>query len=71
MRQITPQDWAERMVADMTSTEIHTEYVRLSGPEHECLRAAIMTGIALGERKDLEQLFPELAGANPENWDWP
>lgn len=33
-------------------------------------KMAIQTHIACGERKDLEETFPEWAGANPANHDW-
>jgi hypothetical protein len=31
---------------------------------------AIKTHIAIGERKDLENTFPEWSGCNPANHDW-
>ena len=45
-------------------------YLLVSGLEKEDLEMAIMTAIACGKRKDLEDAFPQFADANPENHDW-
>ena len=36
----------------------------------EDFNIAVMTMIALGNRKDLEAEFPHYANCNPENHDW-
>lgn len=62
-------DWAEKLVFEHSAGEVEAAFAGLDARDSECLRLAIMTAIALGGRLDLEKAFPDLAGANPENWD--
>lgn len=52
---------------DADEVKRHYEIAR----EKDDWNMAIMTHIACGNRLDLEKEFPEWAGANPANHDWP
>lgn len=62
--------WAEKLVFERSAEEVEAAFSGLDAGDSECLRLAVMTAIALGGRLDLEKAFPDLTGANPENWDW-
>lgn len=63
-------DWAEELVFAHSAAEVEAAFTGLDADDSECLRLAVMTAIAIGGRRDLERAFPDLAGANPENWVW-
>lgn len=63
-------DWAEKLVFEGSAEEVEAAFPNLDAGDSECLRLAIMTAIAIGDRLDLEKAFPDLAGANPKNWVW-
>ena len=68
---VRPQNWAETAVFDQPVEAIQSTRERLSSRDFDEFQLAVMTAIAQGDRVDLEGAFPDLAGANPENGDWP
>jgi hypothetical protein len=66
-----PGDWAEAIVFASSATQVVAHLNTLADGDREEVRLAVMTAIALGDRSDLEQAFPDLAIANPEHGDWP
>ncbi|MCO6058500.1 hypothetical protein NG726_17725 [Pseudomonas sp. MOB-449] len=66
-----PGNWAEAIVFTSSATQVMAQLNALAEEEQDEVRLAVMTAIALGDRGDLEQAFPDLAIANPEHGDWP
>lgn len=60
----------EKFVGSNSSEVVKRAYLAASDVEQPNWKMAIQTHIACGERKDLEETFPEWAGANPANHDW-
>lgn len=60
----------EQIVESSDASSVRKKFDAASGEEWENWKMAIMVWIANGERQDLEQEFPDLAGANPANHDW-
>lgn len=61
----------EKFVGSNSSEVVKQTYLAASDVEQPNWKMAIQTHIACGERKDLEEAFPEWAGCNAANHDWP
>lgn len=66
----SPYQEIEDYVGSNGSESVRRAYHAASDVEQQDWKMAIQTHIACGERKDLEDAFPEWAGANPANHDW-
>ncbi|MFV0478146.1 MAG: hypothetical protein ACK5ME_09960 [Parahaliea sp.] len=60
----------ENFIGSNSSEVVKRHYQAASDEEQADWSMAIQVHIACGERKDLEEEFPEWAGANPANHDW-
>lgn len=60
----------EDFVDSNTAKAVKEAFTASVHNEREDWKMAVMTLIACGSRKDLEEAFPEYVGANPANHDW-